>query len=195
LTVATVTRPGALTRIIEGYDEETGTWPQTTTNAPVVRLFAALRTGATLRGAASYADSSKETITRWLEHAEVIVTASGIDVEDPEARASLEVGDRVFVDFAVQLAKTYGQFEVEFANVVRRGAQEDPKLALILLARRVPEWREQRGVDVTSGGEPVVQDRIAELLKKDPKVAVAGEALTMALAAAAGESFDADDDD
>lgn len=176
---------------MDGWNPDKGTWSDPSEKGYVVtRLFEKLRNGAGDVNSAQYAGVNYKTVYLWREKGKAI--AESTSVED---RMDLPLGDRIYVDFAFQWATAVATSEIEFVDVLAEGARKDPELALKFLARRWPHWREQKGVDVTSKGESVVvQDRIAELLGKDPTLAAKGEDLYLSVAAAAGED-ELDDED
>ena len=175
-------------KILDGYDPDTGEWKEETSPTKplptwtVPRLLLALRTGAGLGSAAAYAKVDYGTVQRWREMGRMFAADALAHASDGVGdRMDLDVGERVYVDFAMQLEFSAGNFEVELATIVRTGVANKPELALQVLGRRFAHWREQKAVDVTSAGESLVQDRIASVLAANPQVALRGEEFALAL--------------
>lgn len=170
-------------KMIAGYNPDTGKWSENEELGVVPRMFGNLRRGVGETNAALQAGVSYQAVHGWREKGKAI--AEQTSATD---RMGLDLEDRIYVDFCIQLAKSIATHETDCVEIVAEGIKKDPELALKVLARRHPHWREQKGVDVTSKGESVVvQDRIAELLGKDPTLAAKGEDLYLSVAAAAGE--------
>jgi hypothetical protein len=167
-------------KILDGYDPDEGTWDAAST---IGRLLTVLRTGCSIASAAAYAKTTGSSVYRWREAGRMFM--ADMDLRD---RLDLDLGERVFVDFASRMDEVLGTFEVEMATIVRNGARDNPQLALTVLGRRFPHWREQKAVEVSSGEGAVVQDRLAALLLANPTLASKAEEFAMALEAVGGVS-------
>ncbi len=190
----TIHIPGAASRgqgkLIPGYNPDTGRWSEDESVGVVPRLLGKLRKGAGEVNASLNAGVAHTTVHGWREKGRAIAEqTSSTD------RMDLPVGDRIYVDFAMAVAMAKAGHEIDCVDVVAEGVKKDPELALKVLARRHPHWREQKGVDVTSKGESVVvQDRIADVLTRNPDLAAKAEDLYLSVAAAAGEEGLDDDE-
>ena len=161
--------------ILDGYHPESGVWDP---DEPVGKFLAARRVGGSLRSACRYAKISLATTQNW----EARGREYSALVEDHH---DLPIEQRVYADFFQAAEEKEGAYEVELAEVVRRGALRSPQLALAVLTKRFPDgWSEKRTIDVTSSDGSLVQDRVAAVLLANPAIARSAEELALALEAA-----------
>lgn len=121
----------------------------------------AVRSGASLTGAARYAGISLDSVRRWMTRG--------------------EAGEPAYAGFADGVNRALADVELRLATQLYARARQDPKLALAMLARRFPdEWgrTEKHEVSGPGGGALSVQfeDPSAELLRRLTRVADRGAA-------------------
>jgi len=184
-------------RLIEiGWDPEKGTWEF---QSPAGKFLAAVKAGAYTKAAAGYAGVNQGTLQNWVATGRDAVK----EVEDRNVsraqefgvdRSKYRVGVLVYVDFLAALAASEASLEVELVTVIRAGCREDPKLALQFLGRKFKHWQEHKGVDLTVGDGPPLQDQLAKALASDPSLASAAEEFSLALARALPDGEDETDD-
>lgn len=170
-------------KLINGWNPDTGKWSQDESMGVVPRMFGNLRRGAGETNAALNAGVSYQAVHGWREKGKEIARNTAAT-----ERMELAMQDRIYVDFAIELATAIATHETDLVEIISQGAVNDPDLALKILSRRHTHWREQKGVDVTSKGESVVvQDNIARILTENPEIAAKGEELALLIAGAAGK--------
>lgn len=104
-----------------GYNAKNGTWAP---DSPVGRLLTDVRSGATPRGAARHLNIPPATLAQWIAKGRNLrIQAHGTE-------------RNLFSDFIDVLERCEGAYEVELSGVVRRGAHDNPRIALEVLAKR-----------------------------------------------------------
>jgi len=112
---------------------------------------AARQIGATQSVAALYAGVDTSSITHWKRRGE-------------ELRAQVALGetvapaDKIYLRFMDAADEADASAAIEWLEVVNKAAKTDPGWAWRLLKQRYPEeYAERNNVDVTTGGQPIVQ--------------------------------------
>jgi hypothetical protein len=172
-------------KILDGWSEADGTW---SANSVVAQFFSALQTGASQASAAGFAKTTYASVKTWRDRGTMFDRGDEVD------RTELPLDERVYVDFARRMNVVLGTKEVRLAGIVYDACRDDPRLALEVLGRQFPWWRDAKQLDL---GPPEVlsQDKMAELLTARPQLAIAAEQYALELEAAAGVSPDADEED
>lgn len=175
-------RAGRPPWVERGWDEETGRWEN---DSHVGKMLIALKSFASQKNAATYGGVSAATFQNWM--------ARGRE-HDPDGEMIRDEIDRTalpYVDFVRQVDLARAQTEIELVAVVRSGAREDPNLALKVLGRLFPHWRETAALDLSVIEEPA--DGLGEAMMRNPDVAAAAAAYAIALNEAG--AFDSEDSD
>lgn len=152
--------------IIQGWDPNTGRWPtDPQTRHPAARVINAVRIGAFINAAATYAGLSRSTVFGWLARGRAALPDT-----DTWTREDIPPTERVYVDFLIAVHTADGSLEVELTGLVLQGARSDPGMALKMLGRKWPHWRE--GVVLSHGLEdPDAADDPLDGVLDDPRVA------------------------
>ncbi len=118
------------------------------TRKVIEKVCDALSIGATYSIAARYAGFSEAAIYKWLK----------IGRDEIERREKGEAPDKdknIYVEFVEQVESAHADYGISLLQIVEKFLPNDPNLAIRMLEKRFPEYRQSTNVDVTSGGEPL----------------------------------------
>lgn len=127
-------------------------------------VAAALSIGATQKIAAGYAGIAERTLYDWRTTGEAEVARMDAD---PGARPDPDKA--LYVQFVQSMTEALASAAIKWLQVVDNSARSDPEWAWRMLQAKYPEYREQKSVDVTSGGGAIaIREIVVEMPADEP---------------------------
>lgn len=151
---------GAPVKLLVGWDPDTGKWDKA---SPVGMMLGLVQQANFPTVAARLAG---------INNLPGLLAKGNEYVDDlPEDRSYVPVDVRPFIDLVREMDIAESYIEQELVGVIRKGAMNDPKLALQFLSRRFgSRWREQQ--QIFTGEDVDERDKAVSEALQDPNTAL-----------------------